>query len=99
FPPCPLTYTEIGLIEFFLPPNEESSVRLAGGGPLNGVPQQARVDYDEEVEKALKALGYNYKREEDDLVVYGKAVHAMAADQGENAIVYAAQAQIVRAHV
>src|SRR5699024_9107846 len=63
-----------------------------GGGPLNAVPEQARVDYDEEVENALKELGYNYKREADDLIVYGKAVHAMAADQGENAIVYAAEA-------
>ena len=88
----PLNYAEKGLIEFYLHTNEESSVRLEGGGPLNAVPEQARVDYDEEVEKALKELGYNYKREEDDLVVYGKAVHAMAADQGENAIVYAAQA-------
>ena len=88
----PLNYAEKGLIEFYLHTNEESSVRLEGGGPLNAVPEQARVDYDKEVEKALKELGYNYKREEDDLVVYGKAVHAMAADQGENAIVYAAQA-------
>lgn len=88
----PLTYAEKGLIEFYLHTNEESSIRLEGGGPLNAVPEQARVDYDEEVENALKELGYNYKREADDLVVYGKAVHAMAADQGENAIVYAAEA-------
>lgn len=88
----PLTYAEKGLIEFYLHTNEESSIRLEGGGPLNAVPEQARVDYDEEVENALKELGYNYKHEADDLVVYGKAVHAMAADQGENAIVYAAEA-------
>ncbi len=88
----PLTYAEKGLIEYYLHTEENSSIRLEGGGPLNAVPEQARVDYDKEVEEALKKLGYHYKQVEDDLVVYGKAVHAMAADQGENAIVYAAEA-------
>jgi len=88
----PLNYAEKGLIEYYLHTNEESSIRLEGGGPLNAVPEQARVDYDESVERALKELGYDYKQKDDDLVVYGKAVHAMAADQGENAIVYAAEA-------
>lgn len=88
----PLNYAEKGLIEYYLHTNEASSIRLEGGGPLNAVPEQARVDYDEEVENALKELGYNYKHIAEDLVVYGKAVHAMAADQGENAVVYAAEA-------
>ena len=88
----PLNYAEKGLIEYYLHTKEESSIRLEGGGPLNAVPEQARVDYDEDVENALKELGYNYKHVEDDLVVYGKAVHAMVADQGENAVVYAAEA-------
>ena len=38
----PLNYAEKGLIEFYLHTNEESSVRLEGGGPLNAVPEQAR---------------------------------------------------------
>ena len=88
----PLNYAEKGLIEYYLHTEEDSDIRLEGGGPLNAVPEQARVDYDEAVEDALKELGHTYKRVEDDLVVYGKAVHAMAADEGENAIVYAAQA-------
>ena len=88
----PLNYAEKGLIEYYLHTEEDSTILLEGGGPLNAVPEQARVDYDETVEEALKELGYTYKRIEDDLVVYGKAVHAMAADEGENAIVYAAQA-------
>lgn len=88
----PLNYAEKGLIEYYLHTEEESSIRLEGGGPLNAVPEQARVDYDEDVENALKELGYNYKHVEDNLVIYGKAVHAMAADQGENAVVYAAEA-------
>jgi predicted dipeptidase len=88
----PLTYAEKGLIEYYLHTEEESSIRLEGGGPLNAVPEQARVDYDEKVEKALTDLGYDYKKVADDLVVYGKAVHAMAADEGENALVYAAKA-------
>ena len=88
----PLTYAEKGLIEYYLHMEEETTIRLEGGGPLNAVPEQARVDYDEDVEKSLKDLGFDYKRDGDDLVVYGQAVHAMAADQGENAIVYAAEA-------
>ena len=88
----PLNYAEKGLIEYYLHTNEETTIRLEGGGPLNAVPEQARVDYDETVENALKELGHNYKHVENELIVYGKAVHAMAADQGENAIVYAAEA-------
>ena len=88
----PLNYAEKGLIEYYLHSDEESAIRLEGGGPLNAVPEQARVDYDVEVEAALKELGYRYKKVEDDLVVYGKAMHAMVADEGENAIIYAAEA-------
>lgn len=88
----PLNYAEKGLIEYYLHTEEDSSIRLEGGGPLNAVPEQARIDYDESIEEILKKLGHTYKRDKDDLVVYGKAVHAMAADEGENAIVYAAQA-------
>lgn len=88
----PLNYAEKGLIEYYLYTEEETTIRLEGGGPLNAVPEQAIVDYDEEVANALEELGYNYKQIDQDLVVYGKAVHAMAADEGENAIVYAAQA-------
>lgn len=88
----PLNYAEKGLIEYYLHSDEESTIRLEGGGPLNAVPEQARVDYDQEVEAALEELGYRYKKIEDDLVVYGKAMHAMVADEGENAIIYAAEA-------
>lgn len=88
----PLNYAEKGLIEYYLYADEQSDIRLEGGGPLNAVPEQARVDYDEKVEAALKELGYRHKQIGDDLVVYGKAIHAMAADEGENAIVYAAEA-------
>lgn len=88
----PLNYAEKGLIEYYLYANEESSIRLEGGGPLNAVPEEARVDYDEDVEAALNELDYTYEKDANDLVVYGKAMHAMVADQGKNAIVYAAQA-------
>lgn len=88
----PLNYAEKGLIQYYLHSKEDSDIRLEGGGQLNAVPEQARVDYDEDVEKALKELNYKYEHIGDDLVIYGKAVHAMAADQGENAVVYAAKA-------
>lgn len=88
----PLNYAEKGLIEYYLYSDEKSNIRLEGGGPLNAVPEQARVDYNEEVEVALEELGHRYKKVDEDLVVYGKAMHAMVADEGENAIVYAAEA-------
>ncbi|CAM3650939.1 Sapep family Mn(2+)-dependent dipeptidase [Erysipelothrix urinaevulpis] len=88
----PLTYAEKGLIEYFLTSHELSDIRLEGGGPLNAVPSQAFIDVDEDVIKELEAMNVRYEVKADDLIVYGKAMHAMAADQGENAIVYAAQA-------
>lgn len=88
----PLTYAEKGLIQFFLISHEISDIRLEGGGPLNAVPDQAYIDYDQDVVDVLTAMGVEYKHVDNDLIVYGKAMHAMAADQGENAIVYAAQA-------
>lgn len=88
----PLTYAEKGLIEYFLISHEISDVRLEGGGPLNAVPSQAYIDYDKNVVAVLDEMGVTHKHVDKDLVVYGKAMHAMAADQGENAIVFAAQA-------
>lgn len=88
----PLIHAEKGLIEYFLISHQISDVRLEGGGPLNAVPSQAFIDYNEEVCQALDSMGVSYKHIEDDLVVYGKAMHAMSSDQGENAIVYAAKA-------
>lgn len=88
----PLTYAEKGLIEFYLYTDEESDINLEGGGPLNAVADQAKIDYDEVVIKALEELGHKYEVKGNDIVVYGKAIHAMAADEGENAIVYAAEA-------
>lgn len=88
----PLTHAEKGLIEFFLISHQISDVRLEGGGPLNAVPSQAFIDYDVDVEKELEAMGVSFKHTDKDIIVYGKAMHAMAADQGENAIAYAAQA-------
>lgn len=88
----PLIYAEKGLIEFTLTSHEISDVRLEGGGALNAVPAEARTNYDEAVEAALKEFGYRYTVDGDDLVVQGKAMHAKDADLGENALVYLAQA-------
>lgn len=88
----PLNYAEKGLIQYYLHSNEKSNIRLEGGGQLNAVPERARVDYNEDVEKALKEANRKFEHIDNDLVIYGKAVHAMAADEGENAVVYAAEA-------
>ncbi|MDN6195712.1 MAG: Sapep family Mn(2+)-dependent dipeptidase [Atopostipes suicloacalis] len=88
----PLNYAEKGLIEYYLYSDEESTIRLEGGGPLNAVPEEARIDFDPKVESALEELGYSYEKDGEDLLIYGKAMHAMVADEGKNAIVYAAEA-------
>ena len=88
----PLNYAEKGLIEYFIEFEEDSDIRLEGGGALNAVPAKAMVDFDEEVEKALKDMDAKYEIVDQDIVVYGKAMHAMKADEGINALVLAAKA-------
>ena len=88
----PLNYAEKGLIEYYLEVEKGTDIRLEGGGALNAVPAKAVVDYDEKVEAALQAMDVHYEHVKDDLVIYGKAVHAMKADQGVNALILAAKA-------
>jgi len=88
----PLIYAEKGLVQYQLFSHELTDVNMHGGIAFNAVPDCAVIDYDEAVLAALKALDRQYKVKENKIEVYGKSIHAMLADEGENAIVYAAEA-------
>jgi len=88
----PLLFAEKGLVEYTLKSAEAKSARLIGGTALNAVPARAETDYDVETERALKRLGYAFERKADKLAVKGKAAHAMATDEGINAVVRLAEA-------
>ena len=88
----PLLYAEKGLVEYTLTAAQKNSVTLSGGTALNAVAGSAQTGADAKTAQALKKLGYDFTEENGKLVVHGKAVHAMAADQGVNAIVRLAQA-------
>ncbi|MDL2225770.1 Sapep family Mn(2+)-dependent dipeptidase [Eubacteriales bacterium OttesenSCG-928-M02] len=90
----PLLFAEKGLVEYTLTAHEKDSVILSGGTALNAVAASAQTPYDAKIEEALKALGYEYAVEGDKLVVKGRAVHAMDADKGTNAIVRLCQALV-----
>lgn len=83
----PLLYAEKGLVEYTLTANEAESVTLTGGTALNAVAARAETDFDAEVEEALIALGFEYAVHADKLIAKGRAVHAMDAAKGRNAIV------------
>lgn len=88
----PLLYAEKGLVEYTLTAARKNSVTLSGGTALNAVAGSAQTGADAKTAQALKKLGYDFTEENGKLVVHGKAVHAMAADKGVNAIVRLAQA-------
>lgn len=87
----PLLYAEKGLVEYTLTAKEGDCVPLTGGTALNAVAARAETPYDQETEQALKTAGDTCEVVENTLVVKGKAAHAMACDQGVNAVVRLAQ--------
>lgn len=88
----PLLFAEKGLVEYTLRAKEEQSVTLSGGTALNAVAASAQTPHSAALEEAMKALGYEYAVSGDALVAKGRAVHAMDADKGVNAIVRLCQA-------
>ena len=88
----PLIYAEKGLVQYKLFSHELTNVVMHGGMAFNAVPDKATVAYDSDVEIKLKEANRSYKVVGNTIEVYGKSIHAMLADQGENAIVYAAEA-------
>lgn len=88
----PLTYAEKGLIQFNLYSNEAAVSPILGGDAYNAVPDRSTIAYSESSIKDLDELNIEYEVIDDTILVYGKAMHAMAADQGINSNVLAAKA-------
>lgn len=88
----PLIYAEKGLVQYQLFNHEITDIEMKGGMAFNAVPDQVDLSYDEKIEKELITAKRSYDKKGNQLSVYGKSIHAMLADQGENAIVYAAKA-------
>lgn len=85
----PLTFGEKGLLQFVLEGENESGVRLSGGTALNAVPDV--IGYDgpgqDELADVLELLEFDFDREDGGIVVLGRSAHAMAPEDGVNAII------------
>lgn len=86
----PLIYAEKGLLQLHL---KEEGTHLnepdfEGGSSLNAIPETAvyKGPYAEHLEKILKRQGFDYEREDDEIVVIGKSVHSATPQHGVNAI-------------
>ncbi|MEA5003775.1 MAG: Sapep family Mn(2+)-dependent dipeptidase [Christensenella sp.] len=90
----PLLYAEKGLVEYTLSAAQKDSITLTGGTALNAVASRAQTADDAQTQSALQKLGYEFAKEGGNLVVRGKAAHAMAADKGVNAIVRLCEALV-----
>lgn len=84
----PLVYAEKGLLQFHLEGKNETSLRLKSGNAFNAVPDSAQFagEKKNELEAVLKELGFAYEKNEQEIVVIGKSVHAQVPEKGVNAI-------------
>ena len=84
----PLTYAEKGLLQLRLTGSNTSKLRLSGGSAFNAVPDTMRYDgaRQDELASKLDELGFAYTRTDNAIEVHGKAAHAMAPEEGVNAI-------------
>lgn len=84
----PLVYAEKGLLQCVLEGKNESGLRLTGGSAFNAVADSATSygahQYD--LADELRSRGYDYARNDEVLIVVGKAAHAMEPEHGINAI-------------
>ncbi|WP_425446441.1 dipeptidase PepV [Dethiothermospora halolimnae] len=84
----PMIYAEKGLLQLHLKSSNNSEITLKGGNAFNAVPD--RIIYDDikldELEVELKNLGFDYKKENKSIIVYGKGAHASKPNHGINAI-------------
>ncbi len=87
----PLTYAEKGLLNYHISIDEIDHYLIKGGDAYNSVPDRAVIQRSSDALETLKELNYRYSVEGDEIHVHGKSVHAMLADEGDNAIVKAAQ--------
>lgn len=84
----PVVYAEKGLLQCVLEGEGGGDLRLTGGSAFNAVADSATyhgVPQDDLVEE-LRSRGFDYARNDDVLIVMGKAAHAMEPENGINAI-------------
>ncbi len=84
----PLIFAEKGLLQLHLTARNESGLHLTGGSAFNAVPDAIRYDGERQDDLAAKLaeLGFAYTRQAGGIVAQGKAAHAMAPEEGVNAI-------------
>lgn len=84
----PLVFAEKGLLQCVLEGPNECGLRLTGGSAFNAVSDSA-TSYgtnQDELADELRSRGFDYVRNEDLLIVVGKAAHAMEPENGISAI-------------
>ncbi len=84
----PVTYAEKGLQQSYLVGPGTELLNVETGGAFNAVPDRAEYagPKQDEVKTALEKHDFKYHEEAGKLVVEGKAIHAMLAPQGVNAV-------------
>ncbi|WP_246637580.1 M20 family metallopeptidase [Crassaminicella profunda] len=84
----PLIYAEKGLLQINLVAKNETNIRLEGGDAYNSVPSKILYDTKDAdtLAKILDQLNFEYKKENNSIIVMGKSVHAKDSEKGINAI-------------
>lgn len=84
----PLINAEKGLLQFKLISENNSKLKLKGGGAFNVVPDKITYKTDKTAELAVQLddLSYGYEKEENQITVFGKSAHAAKPENGKNAI-------------
>lgn len=82
----PLIYSEKCLLQCKLISKNESGLIFKGGDAFNSVPSNISVPKSEELISALEELNYEFKENENEIIILGKSVHAQVAETGINAI-------------
>lgn len=94
----PLTYAEMGMLQYTLTKTITEDIQIEGGGAFNSVPSSAKVVLDADLEEALKKAVAESERPEDytyevkdgkiQLTVKGVGAHAAHLQEGRNAVSY-----------
>lgn len=84
----PVIYAEKGLLQIDLIAKNESGLVFSGGDAYNAVPSimSIKTEQSGELENALNSHGFEFKKDNDEITVIGKSMHAKDADKGINAI-------------
>ncbi len=84
----PLVYAEKGLLQCVLEGPNKCGLCLTGGSAINAVPDVATSygAHQEELADELRSRGFSFVRNDEVLIVVGKAAHAMEPENGINAI-------------